>query len=140
MIRELLGTAAIAAAAVGLAPAAGADPATDYADDPGRYPSDVPGMSYDAALDAPCFNWERNVFGRGRGGEPLQCRWIPNQSRPTTTGFWVASYPLHGVQNIGAPCPGPQAAAQAPDGRPMLCLGGRGWQPGILTGDGFFPS
>ena len=43
------------------------------------------------------------------------------------------------VQDIGAPCPGPQSAAQSPDGRPMLCLGAQGWQPGDLTGNGFFP-
>jgi hypothetical protein len=30
-------------------------------------------------------------------------------------------------------------AAQAPDGRPMVCLGAQGWQPGTLTGAGFFP-
>jgi hypothetical protein len=139
MIRELFAAAAIAGAAVWLAPGAIADPTNDYHDDPGRYPTDVPGMNYDATLDAPCTNWERFVFGRGPGGQPMQCRWIPNQSRPTTTGFWNISYPLHGVQDIGAPCPGPQAAAQSPDGRPMLCLGARGWQPGILTGAGFFP-
>jgi hypothetical protein len=133
VIRGLLVAASIAA--VVSAPAASATPG----DDPGRYPTDVPGMSYDAALGAPCYSWERNVFGRGRGGEALQCRWIPNQWPPTETGFWVASYPLKGVQEIGAACPGPQAAAQSPDGRPMLCLGAQGWQPGVLTGDGFFP-
>lgn len=140
MIRELSVAAAIVAAAVGFAPAATADPANDHPDDPGRYATDVPGMNYDARLSAPCHSWERNVFGRGRGGEPLQCRWIPNQWPPVYTGFWVTSYPLHGVQEIGAPCPSPQSAAQSPDGRPMLCLGARGWQPGVLTGDGFFPA
>jgi hypothetical protein len=138
MIRALLVTAGIAGAVIGMAPAA-ADPGTDYHDDPGRYPTDVPGMNYDARLGAPCHSWERNVFGRGRGGEPLQCKWIPNQWPPVYTGFWVASYALHGVQHIGAPCPGPQAAAQSPDGRPMLCLGAQGWRPGVLTGNGFFP-
>jgi hypothetical protein len=46
---------------------------------------------------------------------------------------------LFGVQDIGAPCPKPQAAAQAADGRPLLCLGDQGWQPGFFTRDGFFP-
>ena len=96
-------------------------------------------MNYDAHLNAPCTSWERFTFGRGPGGEPLACHWIPNQWPPVYTGFWVTSYPLHGVQEIGAPCPGPQAAAQAPDGRPLLCLGARGWQAGTFTGDGFFP-
>ena len=139
MIRELFVAAAVTGAAVGLAPLAVADPITDYHDDPGRYPTDVPGISYDAHLSGPCNSWERNVFGRGPGGEPLQCKFIPNQWPPVYTGFWVTSYPLHGVQEVGAPCPAPQAAAQSPDGRPMLCLGARGWQPGVYTGDGFFP-
>jgi len=73
-------------------------------------------------------------FGRGPGGEPLVCHWIPNQWPPIYTGFWVASNPLYGQQDIGAPCPGPKSAAQAPDGRPMVCLGAQGWQPGTLTG------
>ena len=137
MIRELYVASAIAAAAGGMAPAATAEPG--YSDTPGHYAGDVPGMSYEAHLGAPCFSWERNVFGRGRGGEALQCKWIPNQWPPVDTGFWVISYPLYGVQAIGTPCPGPQSAAQSPDGRPMLCLGPRGWQPGVLTGDGFFP-
>ena len=79
------------------------------------------------------------TFGRGPGGEALQCRWIENQWPPVYTGFWVSTYELFGVQDIGSPCPKPQTAAQAPDGRPLLCLGGQGWQPGFFTRDGFFP-
>ena len=109
-------------------------------DDSGRYPTDVPGMNYDAALGAPCDNYQLFTFGRGRGGQPMMCRWVPNQWPPGYTGFWMTSYPLDGVQEVGAPCPGGQIAAQAPDGRPMLCLGARGWQPGTFTGDGFFPA
>ncbi|BBX25449.1 hypothetical protein [Mycolicibacterium alvei] len=144
MIRELFGTTAVAAAAlataISVAPGALADDNSNmYPDNPGRYPTDVPGMSYEASNGAPCFSWERNVFGRGPGGTAMQCRWIPNQWPPVYTGFWTYAYPLHGVQEIGTPCPGPQAAAQSPDGRPMLCLGAQGWQPGVLTGDGFFP-
>jgi hypothetical protein len=140
MFRELLVAASIAGAAVGLAPGAVADPSNDYHDDSGRYPTDVPGMSYDAKLGGPCYSWERNVFGRGRGGEALQCKWIPNQWPPVYTGFWTTTYALHGVQDIGAPCPGPQASAQAPDGRPLLCVGPRGWQPTVLTGSGLHPA
>jgi len=142
-MRDVVTAAAAGLAAVGFAllsaPAAGADDSNLYFDTPGRYPSDVPGMNYEAKLAAPCYRWDRFVFGRGPGGEVLQCKWIPNQWPPVYTGFWQTSYPLHGVQEIGAPCPHPQAAAQSPDGRPMLCLGERGWQPGVLTGDGFFP-
>jgi hypothetical protein len=111
-----------------------------YFDKPGRYSSDVPGMNYDAHMAAPCDNFETFTFGRGPGGEPLQCHWIPNQWPPVTTGFWVASPNLFGVQEIGAPCPADQAAAQAPDGRPLLCLGDQGWQPGFFTGTGFWPT
>jgi hypothetical protein len=138
MFRELTIAGAVAAAAIALAPSAVAGP-NDYPDPSGRYPSDVPGMNYNAALSGPCDNYQVFTFGRGRGGEPLKCHWIPNQWPPVYTGFWVASYPLHGQQEIGAPCPGPKSAAQAPDGRPMVCLGAQGWQPGTLTGAGFFP-
>jgi len=139
MIRELTIAAAAAGIATALAPSAAADP-LDYPDNPGRYPTDVPGMNYDAHLAGPCDNYQLFTFGRGPGGEPLVCHWIPNQWPPIYTGFWVASNPLYGQQDIGAPCPGPKSAAQAPDGRPMVCLGTQGWQPGTLTGAGFFPS
>jgi hypothetical protein len=139
LFRELTIAAAVVAAAIGLTPAAGADPSNDFSDEPGRYPTDVPGMRYDAALAGPCDNYERFIFGRGRGGQPLMCHYIPNQWPPVYTGFWVASEPLHGEQQIGAPCSVPEGAAQSPDGRPMVCLGARGWQPGVLTGAGFFP-
>jgi hypothetical protein len=138
MIRALLVAAAIAGAAIGAAPAAVADDLM-YPDTPGRYDTDVPGMNYDAHLSAPCTNMELFTFGRGPGGEVLQCRWIENQWPPVYTGFWVATYELYGVQGIGSPCPKPQAAAQAPDGRPLLCLGAQGWQPGFFTREGFFP-
>lgn len=142
MIREMLVATAIGAAAFASAPAATAQPGPDYPGGPGRYATDVPGIVYDAHLTGPCTNMGLFTFGRGPGGEALQCRWIPNQWPPIYTGFWQATYELHGVQEIGARCPEPQAAAQAPDGRPLLCLGARGWQPGFLTGaDGrFFPS
>ncbi len=139
MIRELLTVSALGAAAVWAATTASAEPGPSYPDDPGRYASDVPGMVYDVQLTGPCTNMERFTFGRGRGGQPLQCRWVPNQWPPVYTGFWQATYELHGVQDIGAPCPQPQAAAQAPDGRQLLCLGPQGWQPGIFNGAGFIP-
>jgi hypothetical protein len=139
MIRELTIAAAIAGAAIAMAPLATADPGPMYPDHPGRYPTDTPGMNYEASLNAPCDNYEVNTFGRGPGGESLACHYIPNQWPPVYTGFWVSSYPIQGVKDIGSPCPGPKFAAQAPDGRPMVCLGAQGWQPGTLTGAGFFP-
>ena len=63
-------------------------------------------------------------------------------SAPSTDGIARIACPvlaLYGQQDIGAPCPGPKSAAQSPDGRPMVCLGAQGWQPGTLTGAGFFP-
>jgi hypothetical protein len=141
MFRELAIAAGVACAAIGTAPAAVGEPNDNiYFDKPGRYDSDVPGMNYDAALHAPCPNYQIFTFGRGRGGQPLQCHWIPNQWPPVYTGFWVASPELHGVREIGSPCPGPQSAAQAPDGRPLLCLGQGGWQPGFFTGSGYWPT
>jgi hypothetical protein len=139
MLRELVIAAATVAAAVALAPSAAAEPGPQYPDNPGRYPTDVPGINYDAVLDGPCDNYQLFTFGRGPGGEPLVCHWIPNQWPPVYTGFWQSSYPLRGVKDIGAPCDGPKQAAQSPDGRPMVCLGAQGWQPGTLTGAGFFP-
>jgi hypothetical protein len=123
MIRKLaFAAAAIATATVGLAPIANAD------DPSGRYPGDVAGMNYDAALNAPCENTERFIFGRGRGGEAMQCHWIPNQWPPVYTGFWVISYPLYGTHNIGEPCPNPRgAAAQSPDGIALVCTASYGW-------------
>ena len=146
MFREVAIAAAIAGAAIGAAPVAAGDPPPGpnqdnlYFDRPARYDSDVPGMSYEAHLAAPCHSWITFTFGRGPGGQPLQCHWIPNQWPPVYTGFWVASPELHGVQEIGMPCPGPQSAAQAPDGRPLLCLGPPGWQPGFFTGSGYWPT
>ncbi len=133
MFRELV-MATAAAAAAGLF---AASPAA--ADGPNRtYDGDVPGINYDAYLSAPCYQWERFIFGRGPGGEALACHWIPNQgylgwdSPPPGTGFWVISPKLYGVQNVGAPCPGSQAAAQSPDGLPMVCMGAQGWQEGVF--------
>jgi hypothetical protein len=140
MIRELVISAAITAAAIATAPGAAADSGDNlYFDKPGHYAGDVPNMSYDASLGAPCDSWERFIFGRGPGGQAEACHWIPNQGPPVNTGFWTISYPLYGVQDVGKPCPGPQSAAQSPDGLPMLCLGNQGWQPGWFTGNGFFP-
>jgi hypothetical protein len=142
MFRELTIAAAIAGAAIALAPSAAADPGPMFPDNPGLYDTsatDVPGMNYQASLGAPCDNYQLFTFGRSRGGSTVVCHYIPNQWPPVYSGFWVSSYPLKGVQQIGAPCDGPKGAAQAPDGRPMVCLGAQGWQPGTLTGDGFFP-
>jgi hypothetical protein len=142
MFRELAIATAIAGAAIGAAPVAAGEPNEDnlYFDRPGRYDSDVPGMNYDAHSGGPCDNFQIFTFGRGPGGQPMQCHWIPNQWPPVYTGFWVVSPQLYGVQEIGSPCPGPQSAAQAPDGRPLLCLGEQGWQAGFFTGNGFFPT
>jgi hypothetical protein len=129
MIRQLLSAASIAGITIGLAPCAAAG-----------YDGDVPGMNYQATLGAPCDNYERFIFGRGTSGQAEACHFPPpNQFPPATTGYWVISYPLYGVQQTGAKCPGSQAAAQTPDGLPMLCLGAQGWQPGWFTGAGFFP-
>ena len=90
-------------------------------------------MNYQASLGAPCDNYERFIFGRGPSGQAEACHFPPpNQFPAATTGYWVISYPLYGVQQTGAKCPGPQAAAQSPAGLPMLCLGDQGWQAGMV--------
>ncbi|MCV7177971.1 hypothetical protein [Mycolicibacterium sphagni] len=146
MLREFVIAAAVAGTALSAAPVAAAD------EPHGPFPGDPPGMSYDAYLNAPCYRWDRFVFGRGPGGEPLACHWIPGQSPigmdrpPEDVGFWVLSPKIYGVQAVGAPCPGSQAAAQSPDGLPMLCLGAQGWQPGSMhsgdwgNGNDFYPA
>jgi hypothetical protein len=123
MIRQLVTAVAIAASAIGAAPSA-------VADDPsGRYDGDVPNMNYDASLNAPCYSWERFIFGRSNGGQAMQCHWIPNQWPPIYNGFWVISYPLYGVHNIGEPCENPRgASAQSPDGIALVCTAQYGWQ------------
>ena len=146
MIRELVIATAVVGGILGAAPVATADGTQT------TYAGDVPNMSYDAKLSAPCYRWDRFVFGRGPGGAAYACHFIPNLSYvgmdrpPAGTGFWVISDKLYGVQEVGAPCPGPRSAAQSPDGLPMRCLGDRGWQPGILkvgdwgNGSSFIPA
>lgn len=126
MIRELVTAGAIAAAALGTAAGAGADPKA--------YDGDVPGMAQGVSIDQPCTSWERFIYGRGPDGQAMACHFIPNQFPAKDTGFWMISYRLYGVQDIGKPCPGSQAAAQSPDGLPLVCVGAQGWQPGLFTG------
>jgi hypothetical protein len=132
MIREVLSAIAITGSTISMAPCAAADP--------GHWEGDVPGMNYYATLGAPCDNYEHNIFGRGPSGQAEACHFPPpNQFPAATTGYWVISPALYGVQQAGAKCPGSQAAAQSDRGLPMLCLGAQGWQEGWFTGAGFFP-
>jgi hypothetical protein len=129
MIRELVTAVATTAFAVGVAPVVAADPQ--------HYDGDVPGMSYDASLGAPCDNYERYTFGRSPGGQAEICHFITHQFPAAQSGFWVISYPLNGVQQVGAACQNPRgSAAQSPDGFAMLCTE-HGWQIGQLTGGGY---
>src|ERR1700730_4892496 len=129
MIRDLFIAAAITGTAIRLTPAAVADP--------GNYVGDVPGMNYDASLGAPCDNYERFIFGRGPSGQAEACHFIINQLPAAQSGFWVITYPLYGVQQVGAKCDNPRgSSAQSPDGLPMMCTQ-HGWQVGQLTGGGF---
>lgn len=124
-MRRLLRIGAlIAAAAVAWAPSAGADAGPPW-------DGDVPGIVYDVpGRGAPCYQWDRFVFGRDATGQALQCHWIPNQWPPIYTGFWVYSTPLHGVAEIGAECPDWKgASAQTPDGIALFCTYRDGWQP-----------
>lgn len=129
MNRQLFLAAVISGTAISMAPTAAADPP--------RYDGDVPGMSYDASMGAPCDNYERFIFGRTAQGQVEACHFITHQFPAAETGYWVISYPLHGVQEVGAPCANPRgSAAQSPDGYPMMCTE-HGWQIGQLTNGGF---
>jgi hypothetical protein len=146
MFREIITAAALAGSALMVAPVASAD------GDQQTYAGDVPGIVYGVNLSTPCYQWDKFIFGRGRDGQVLACHFIENQSYvglyrpPEGTGFWVISPKLYGVQTPGAPCPGSQAAAQSPEGFPMLCRGALGWQSGYLkagdwaNGGYFFPA
>ncbi len=88
--------------------------------------TDVPGMTYDVVVGAPCSNFHRYIFGRTASGQAAAC-----VSSYGSSGNWVLSSPLRGVQEIGAPCPpGQDAAAQSPDGLGLMCVLNQGWQPG----------
>jgi hypothetical protein len=107
MVRRIVIGTAMAAAAICTAPIAAAD--------------DVPGMDYNAVRGAPCQTNGSFIFGRGPSGETLACAY----------GRWQMSSPLVGVREIGAPCDaGAGQAAQSPEGRPLVCVTGQGWQPG----------
>ena len=144
MFRGLAIAVAVVGSALTVTPSAAADQTS--------YPGDVPGITFDAHLSAPCYQWDRFIFGRGPDGEAMACHFIANQSYvglyrpPEGTGFWVISPKLYGVQTPGSPCPGSQAAAQSPEGFPMLCRGSLGWQSGYLqagdwgNGSSFVPA
>ncbi|HEY9303310.1 MAG TPA: hypothetical protein VIO95_03360 [Mycobacterium sp.] len=117
MIIKFITPAAIASLAFGVAPISAADT-------PGE--TDVPGMTYDVVVGAPCANFQRFIFGRTTNGQAAAC-----VSSDGSSGNWVQSSPLRGVQVIGASCPpGQDAAAQSPDGRGLMCVLNQGWQPG----------
>jgi hypothetical protein len=117
MIVKLFAPAAIASSALGVAPLSAADPPDE---------TDVPGMTYGVVIGAPCSNFQRFIFGRTTNGQAAAC-----VSSDASSGNWVLSSPLRGVQDVGSPCPpGQDAAAQSPDGRGLMCVLNQGWQPG----------
>ena len=124
MIRELTIAAAIAGAAVALAPSAAADPGPMFPDDPGHYDiaTDVPGMNYDA-LARRAVRQLSAVHLRSRPRRrAVVCHYIPNQWPPVYTGFWVSSYPLEGRAGhrraVRRPEVGGAGAGRPPDGVP----------------------
>lgn len=90
--------------------------------DPAAGENDVPRMQFNAVLGSPCGNSGRYIFGRAANGQPLACVAFDG------SGTWVLSAPLHGIQRVGDSCSG-DGAAQTPDGRPLMCVYGQGWQP-----------
>ena len=81
-------------------------------------PFDTPGVTLDAVEGAPCGPARtRYVYGLSHdASDTYVCMSLPSGSAPK----WVASVPLSGVRNVGERCI-PGWAAQAPDGRPMMC-------------------
>jgi hypothetical protein len=117
MIVKLVASGAIAALTFGVAPIAAADVPDE---------TDVPDMSYGVEVGTPCSNFHRYIFGRTASGQAVAC-----VSSDGSSGTWVLSSPLRGVQQIGTPCPpGQDAAAQSPDGVGLMCVMNQGWQPG----------
>lgn len=137
MIRQLLAAAAIAGTAVCTAPFASADD-TDYPDTPGRYATDVPGMNYDAHLADRAPTWSASRSGAAPVAKSCSAAGSRTSGRRSTPASGSRPTNCTACRRSVRPVL-PQAAAQAPDGRPMLCLGARGWQPGFFTREGFFP-
>ena len=100
MIRELLVAAAITGGAVGLAPAALADSRAVGRRRAGDQLLRVAGRAGD--------NYDRFIFGRGPGGQAEACHFIINQFPAAQTGYGVMTYPLYGVQQVGAKCDNPR--------------------------------
>jgi hypothetical protein len=113
---KLITAGAIASLTVGVVPISAADPSDE---------TDVPGMTYGVVISAPCSNFHRFIFGRTATGQAAAC-----VSSDGSSGNWVLSSPLRGVQEIGVPCPPGDAAAQSPDGVGLMCQFNQGWQPG----------
>ncbi len=140
MIREAVIAGALACAAVGSAQVAAGDPSENlYFDKPGRYDSDVPFMNYEARLAAPCDNFQINTFGRGPGGEPLQCHWIPNQWPPVYTGFWVISPEISGCRRSG-PVPGIRPPRRPPTVGRCCASANRAGSPASSPAPGYWPT
>jgi hypothetical protein len=117
MVSKIIVGAALVTAAIGTATICRADPPSGEVD--------VPGIVYGAVIGAPCSNWNLYIFGRTATGQAVAC-----VSSNGASGKWVMSSPLRGVQRIGTPCGSSDAAAQAADGRALICEGNQGWQPG----------
>jgi hypothetical protein len=111
------------AMSIGLLAALGLAAAPISAADTPTGEQDVPNMQSNAVFGGPCDNTHRYIFGRAPNGQALACVLFDG------AGTWVLSSPLHGVQQIGDSCSG-DGAAQSPDGRALMCMGGEGWQPG----------
>ena len=92
----------------------------------------VPGVVDGARLGQRCFNITAYVFGRSREGASMLCLHLGGGS--TDEGVWVASEPVVGVREDGATCSTTtEAAAQSPDGKPLVCSDRR-WTVSALGG------
>lgn len=80
----------------------------------------VPGITTGVVTGQPCTNTEKFIFGISPAGQAMACGHGINGG-----GIWGQSLGLVGVRPLGSPCTEVGLAAQAPDGSPMVCGGGR---------------
>lgn len=89
--------------------------------------AEVPGSTRGVTQGDKCTNYRKFAFGFGKDGLPFIC----GSDGVSDNGTWVRSQPIAGVKEVGTSC-NPNFAAQAPDGRPMIC-GDRGWTPTVSS-------
>jgi hypothetical protein len=87
-------------------------------------PAGVPGVRNGAEIGQPCELSATYIYGVDASGQVVACVYSDAEH-----GVWAASSPLVGVRDVGSACQD-ATVAQSPDGRGLICLQERGFQPG----------